>query len=483
MKRVITSVLLSFLLTIMLSGCDITKLISQDNKSGKGTAGEETGDKASTVFQGDEDLSNEASSVKGFKDLARMKPDIEYKITNNEGYYSIGPVLGHIVNIEWKSPNSIEFRTDNGEKTIISNCEIDEKGIKANAIIEAPPGSIYINNSLRDGRGLIFISLMNENNLYWYKNSELKEYKNIQYYYLSPLHKYAVLFPGDFKTKPLLVDLESDTEISLPLEVDHGWPEFAEGLSFSADEKWLLYEDWSKGELCVYDIKGKKEHLRIGEENYKLLEGVLSPKGNIVAYLKYEGTQEYKKIKEGRDPIGEKLVLFDIEKRKVLKEISGEPLIFSKPVWSPDGKYLAFNMLQMPDEKNSEIKIAGKPKVLNISTGKITKLSENEEGLRYAAAWDEESRKIIVEYKSSEIIREPSIIDLKSGDELNIDMDKYYISRVKKFGTDVYEIIGIDNSKLKQFDKRHNLVLSTDEKYIAFTAAIEGSEYLIIVPK
>lgn len=482
MKSIITIILLSFLL-IGASGCDITKLPNLNNESGEGIMGEKNEDKDKSQSQSEDSLSHEALSRTGIMDLVKINPDIKYNIVNNEGYYSIGPVSGHIVNIEWKSPNSLEFRTDYGEKTIISSCVIEKEGLKTDALIEMPSNGMYINNSLRDGKGLVFISLINGGNFYWFKEKELKEYKNAQYYYISPLQKYVILFPGDLKTKPLLINLESGAESSLPAGVDHGWPEYTAGLSFSADETRLLYEDWSNGELCIYDIKGQKEYTRIGEKEYKFLEGALSPNGKMTAYLKCALNQEYTRTTEGRNPVGEKLVIYDIEKKKVLKEISGQPLIYARPVWSPDSKSLAFNMLQIPDEKDLDKKITANPHVINISTGKTTKLSDNEEGLKFAAAWDEESRKVMADYRSRDGLHGPSVIELKLGDELDIDISKYYLSRIKKSGTDVYEIIDINNSKLKQFTKRNNLVLSLDEKYIAFSTVVEGSEYLIIAPK
>lgn len=482
MKRIITIILLSFLL-ITASGCDITKLITLDSKSSEGTAGEKTEDKDDSAFQNEDNLSHEASLNTGLKDLAKINPNINYNIANNDGYYSVGPVLGHIVNIEWKSSNSLEFRTDYGEKTIISSCAVEKDGLTAKALIETPSSGFYINNSLGDGKGLIFISLMNEGSFYWFKENELKEYKNTRYYYISPLQKYVILFPGDFKTKPLMINLESGVEIRLPVELDHGWPDYTAGLSFSVDETRIMYEDWYSGELCIYDIKNQKEYLRIGEKDFKLLEGALSPNGKMAAYIKCDLSQEYTKISEGRNPVGQRIVIYDIEKKKVLKEISGQPLIYARPVWSPDSKYLAFNILQIPNEKEPGIKIAGTPHVLNISTGKTTKLSDNEKGLKFASAWDEESRKVMADYKFRDGMHGPSVIELKLGDELDIDVSKYYISRVKKSGTDVYEIIGINNSKLKQFTHKNNLILSLDEKFIAFSAVIEGSEYLVIAPK
>lgn len=480
MQRIIIGVLLFFFLITVTAGCDITNLVTQDkeNKMEEGT-----GEKDSPVFQGEGDLSDEVSSQQGFKDAVRINPDIQYEIENKEGYYSIGPLKGHIVNIQWNSPNSLEFRLDNEEKTIISNCVIDESGLKADALIEAPGNGIYINNSLKDGKGLIFISLMNEKNFYLYKNNELKEYKNIQYYYLSPLQGYVILFSGDFKAKPLLIDLSSGTETSLPLEADHGWPEYTAGLSFSEDETKLLYEDWSRMELCIYDIKNEKELMRIGEKDFNLIEGALSPNGKMAAYLKCDSRQEYIKIEGGRNPVGEKLAIYDLDKKKVIKEISGESLIYSKPIWSTDGKYLAFNMIENPNEKETGKKLIGNPYVLNISTGKTTKLSDNEEGLKYVIAWSDDNRKVMADYKSAGILNRPSAIEIKQGDELEIDKNEYYISRIKKSGTDVYEIIGINNSKLDQFDKKSNVALSTDEKYIAFGAIIDGSEYLIIALK
>lgn len=483
MKRIIIAVLLSFLMITLTAGCDITNLVTQENQNNKQKTDGEIENASDSVFQGEDKSTGKEVLGKSFMDSVKTNPDIQYKTTNREGFYLIGPLNSHIINIQWDSSNSVVFRAANREKTIISKAVIDVNGVKSKAMIEAPANGIYISDTLKEGRGSVFISWMKEKNFYWYKNDELKEYKNIQYYYISPLQKYVLLFPGDLKTKPILIDLASGKEITLPLEVDHGWPEYLTGISFSSDETKLLYEDWSSMELCIYDIKANKELIRISDKGFNLLEGVMSPSGKMAAYLKYDKNQESINMEEGRDPIGQKLVIYDLEKKKVLKEVSGEEFIYLKPIWSSDGKYLAFNMIHKQNEKEIDSKLYGSPYLLNVSTGKTTKLSNNKEGLKYAIAWSDGNRKLLVDNKSMENINSLSAIDIKLGDELDIDKNKYYISEIKKSGTSIYEIISMDNSKLEQFNKKANLAFSLDEKYIAFGVTIDENEYLAIAPK
>lgn len=480
MKRLIYVVILSFLLFMITTACDITNLTVQEKQNKNQAADEEN--KGSTAFQDQNKSSTEDAGVKTFKDLMKINPDVKYEITNKVGYYSIGPLNGHIINIKWSTPNSVDFRINNGEKDIISNCVISEENVKVKALIESPADGIYINDSLKDGKGLVFISRMKEKNFYLYKNNEVKEYKDIQYYYLSPLQKYIILFPGDYKTKPVLLDLASGNEIDLPMEADHGWPQYAAGMSFSADETRLLYEDWSKMELCIYDIKGQRLLYHIGENGYSLLEGAFSPNGRMTAYLKYDNSKETKELHDERNPMGHKLVIYDLDKKKAVKEIPGEEFIYQKPIWSPDSKYLMFNMIQIKNNTEPGEQLYGNPYLLNISTGKIKKLADSTVGIKYALAWAEDNKKVMVGSKSKSILDKFSAIDVKLGDELSIDSGKYYISRVIKAGTMVYEIISIDNSKLEQFSVRNNAVLSPNQKYIAFEAAIDGNEYLIIAP-
>lgn len=482
MKRLIYTALLSFLLIMITSACDITNLTTQGEQLKKQTADGETKDNSSSVFQNQNKSLVISTQGNTFKDLAKINPDIKYEVSNKGGYYSIGPLDGHIINVKWDTLNSVDFRINNGKRDIISKCVIDKETVKVKALIEAPAEGIYINDSLKDGKGLVFISWMKEKNFYLYRNNELKEYKDIQYYFLSPLQKYIVLFPGDYKTTPLLIDLTSGNEIRLPIEVDHGWPEYKVGISFSADETKLMYEDWSKMELCIYDIKGQRSLYRIGEKGYSLLEGAFSPNGKMAAYLKYDNAKEPVNLYEGRNPIGHKLVVYDLEKKKVLKEIPGEELVYLKPIWSPDGKYLVFNMIKLQNDKETVEKFYGNPYLLNISTGKIAKLADNEEGLKYVMAWSEDNRKVMVSIKNKDNLSKLSVVDIKLSDELEIDNNKYYISNTIKTGTSVYEIISIDNSKLVQYNKKTNTALSSDEKYIAFGAAVDGKEYMIIAP-
>lgn len=482
MKRLIYAVLLFFLLNTIATACDITNLTLQEDQNKNQTEDKGNKDNSSNVFQNQNNSSDEEVREKTFKDLVKINPDINYEAASSTGYYSIGPLKGHIINIKWDTAKSVNFRIKSEDSDIISKCVIDEETVKASTLIEAPANGIYISDSLRDGKGLVFISWMKEKNFYLYRNNELKEYKDIQYYFLSPLQKYIILFPGDYKTKPILMDLTSGNEIKLPIEADHGWPEYTAGISFSADETKLMYEDWSKMELCIYDIKGQKELSRISEKGYSLFEGVFSPNGKMAAYLKFDNSKEAMDWHGGRNPIGHKLVVYDLDKKKILKEIPGEEFVYLKPIWSPDSKYLAFNMVQIKNKNELGEQLYGNPFLLNISTGKTTKLANNEDGIKYAAAWSENSRRLMAALKSRDALNRFSAIDIKLGDELNIDSDKYYISRGIKEGTSIYEIISNDNSKLEQFKEKKNVSLSQDEKYIAFESIIAGNEYLIIAP-
>lgn len=484
MNRILSAAIIFFSLMMFFTGCDITNLVDQENQTNKQAKDVEIEDKSSSVFQSGDKLLEKVTNEGQFNDLVKTNPDIQYQIVNKDDYYLIGPLSGHLININWDSSNSFNFRIDNGIKAMISNGRIDENEVKINTLIEAPSEGIYINEWLKDEKGMVFISLMNGKSFYWFRNNELKQYKNVQYYFISPLQKYIVLFSGDYKTKPVLIELASGKEVDLPIEIDHGWPVYTLGISFIADENKLLYEDWSKKELCIYDIKGQKELQRISEKGYNIYEAAFSPSGKMIAFLKHDDSQPIMYINnEARSSLGHKLVIYDLEKKKVIKEIEGEPFVYSKPIWSPNSKYLIVNMAEISDDKDTGPKLLGNPYLLNIGTGKIEKLSNDEAELKYVTAWSDDSRKVLTNSTDKDASERMSTIDINSGDEFNIDINKYYISRAKKSGTYLYEIISIENSKLDQFNEKSNLVLSTDENYIAFSTTIDNKEYIIVGPR
>jgi dipeptidyl aminopeptidase/acylaminoacyl peptidase len=476
--------ILLFSLMMNFTGCDITNLLENGNQTNEQTKDGRIEDKNSSVFQSEDKLSEQRTNERILNNLVKINPDIQYEIVNKDGYYLIGPLSGHLINANWDSSNSFNFRIDDGKAAIISKGRIDENGVKINTLIEAPSEGIYINEWLKDERGLVFISLMDEKNFYWYRNNELKEYKNVQYYYISPLQKYIVLFSGDYKTKPVLIELASGKEIGLPIEIDHGWPVYTLGMSFNADESKLLYEDLSRKELCIYDIKGQKVLQGISEKGYSIYEAAFSPSGKMIAYLKQDDNQPITYMNEEvRSSLGHKLVVYDLEMKKVIKEIEGEPFVYLRPIWSPNGKFLIVNMAEISVDKEARQKLFGNPYLLNIDTGKIKKLSNNETVLKYVTAWSDDNRKVITNSTDTDAADRISAIDINIGDEFNIDISKYYISRLKKSGTKLYEIISIENSKLDQFIQKNNKSLSTDENYIIFSTTIDSKEYIIVGPR
>lgn len=480
----LSAAIIFFSMMVMFTACDITNLVEQGNQINEQTKNGKIEDKNNSVFKNEDKLLGKGANESIFNNLVKTNPDIQYEIVNKDGYYLIGPLSGHLINTNWDSSNSFNFRIDNGISTIISNGKIDENGVKINSLIEAPSGGIYINEWLKNEKGLIFISLMNEKNFYWYRNNELKEYENVQYYFISPLQKYIVLFSGDYKTKPVLMELSSGKEIELPIEIDHGWPVYTLGISFNADESKLLYEDWSKKELSIYDIKGQKEFQQISDKGYSIYEAAFSPNGKMVAYLKQDDSQPIMYMNdEARSSLGHKLAVYDLDKKKIIKEIKGEPFVYLRPIWSLNSKYLIVNMAEISVDKEAGQKLLGNPYLLNIDTGKIKKLSNNETVLKYVTAWSDDNRKVIANSTDKDVADIISAIDINIGDEFNIDISKYYISRLKNSGTNLYEIISIENSRLDQFREKRNKTLSTDENYIIFSTTIDNKEYIIVGPR
>ncbi|MDF2674222.1 MAG: hypothetical protein K0R09_2490, partial [Clostridiales bacterium] len=120
MNRAISLALLSFLLMIIIGGCDITQLVTEDKQTKEEVSGEEGKNNSNTVFENEGQSSKGSEIEEDFKNLVKTNLESKYEIKNMEGYYSIGPLEGHLINIKWESSNSVFFRTDNSEKARIS---------------------------------------------------------------------------------------------------------------------------------------------------------------------------------------------------------------------------------------------------------------------------------------------------------------------------------------------------------------------------
>jgi hypothetical protein len=155
---------------VFLPGCNITSLVSQNNKD---TSNEDQ----APVFQNTAGDAEEQNPDKLFKDIVNLKPSSGVKVTNDGGYFAAAAAGRHITNVYWISPNEFTFRLDNDETSSILKGKIDETGLKITPILEAPAGSIYINDELNEGKGSVFISWMKEQNLYWYRIRSLKNLK------------------------------------------------------------------------------------------------------------------------------------------------------------------------------------------------------------------------------------------------------------------------------------------------------------------
>jgi dipeptidyl aminopeptidase/acylaminoacyl peptidase len=338
---------------------------------------------------------------------------------------------------------------------------------------------------LNEEKGSVFISWMKEQNLYWYSNKELKEFKNTQYYCISPLQNYIVLFPGDDSGVPKLVDIKSGKKLELPEKINHGWPSYASGLCFSPGESRLAYEDWSKEAISIYDLKAEKEMALLSEDGYSFIEASFSPNGKMIACLKVDNNNPPTEIGgEGRNPAGSKLVVYDVEKKKALTEIDGEPYIWSTSLWSPDGKYLIVNMADITSDNKTGVQIKGEPYLLNASNWKLKKLTTEESGtwLKQGIAWSADSKKVLVNSVDEKGSSQLWAADINMNDELNIEDSEYYILKSKKSGTVVYEVVKLNYKSIDKFDTKRNFSLSPGEKYALFTIEEDGMEYIIVSP-
>jgi putative sterol carrier protein len=102
---------------------------------------------------------------------------------------------------------------------------------------------------------------------------------------------------------------------------------------------------------------------------------------------------------------------------------------------------------------------------------------------KFAAAWSDDNRKVIVYSTDKNSLGRISAIDVNVSDEFDIDSNKYFISKLKKSGTDLYEIISIENTKLSQFSEKRNEALSTDDKYIIFATIIDNKDYIVVASR
>lgn len=109
-----------------------------------------------------------------------------------------------------------------------------------------------------------------------------------------------------------------------------------------------------------------------------------SPDGTLLAYISMPIVDPQKTYKVDEDPQIENIYLLNLETGKNIK-ISNSLLEMYYPVWSPDGKYLAF--LQASENTTDSVIANGYSlKVFELETGKVITLVSN--GLQFLApAW------------------------------------------------------------------------------------------------
>lgn len=478
-KRILVLLLFSLCLLIFIQGCKSNNQEFQENKQQVDSEQliEAITQKPSET-PAPEQPSIQQKVPTDFKASVELEPEAEYRTTNEKGHYSTGP-LNNIQHINWISPYEFTLRLYDDQHTSIHYGVINEKELRLQPVLKAATGLVYINDILPDARGTVLIGFGDNPGLFWYRDGKLQQYQKVQFYSISPQQKNMILFYDSKRRQPFLIDLITLAEQKLPTEVDHGWPVYTYGLSFSPDEKQLLYENWEQGALAIYDLEFKKEAYSLNEKGHNLLEGSLSPQKRQIAYLKWDKKEPTIEMGgDGRSSLGQKLAIYDLEKQEVIKEWTGEPLFISRPIWSPNGQYLLGNMVKSIKGALLE----GEPYIINLNTAELSKISNENNGINQTGlAWSADGNKILVSrYEGNQVSH--WVVDIHNGVETEVDESKHYILQEKKLGTVIFDLVNLDSTILKQYKEKENLLVSPGGKYVLFIIQEDGKQHLKVVP-
>ncbi|KKM09715.1 hypothetical protein SY88_17405 [Clostridiales bacterium PH28_bin88] len=417
-----------------------------------------------------------------FSDLVKLNPKVDYQVLDKDEHFSL-ELPGNINVTKWLSPNEFSLRMDNEGTYTILHGEITENGLQVTPLLQDP--NLYMHDILLKGNGALFISTLPEKSLYWLKNGQLKEYQGIQSYFISPLQKYVVLFPGQYRVEPAVINLDTSVERKLPLELDHGWPVYSFGLSFSPSESRLIYENWEDNSLRIFDLEAHREAGNLKDEKFSLIEPSWSPDEKLIAYLKWDKNEPWKDLGgDGRNPLGHEIIVYDLVKKEVVWRIDGKPFAWQAPIWSPNGKYILINMVRLEPSEVFDADLKGTPYVLNVTTGELKELATGDSGSEHkgASAWSTDNSKVLIYSWPSNGPISHWVVDIDTGLAKRIDEEQNYVLRAKKNGTSVFEIINLNNLILNQYKDKEDLAVSVDGKFVSFKVNAEGQARFVVVP-